>query len=63
MSAPIPLLFEEADTKEEEAFLKTNFESLTSADADSFFGTLHSQADISSGRLSISTKFLSKSLQ
>ena len=51
------------EKEEEEAFLKTNFESLSSANADVFFGTSHSVADMTSGRLSISTKFLSKSLE
>ena len=58
---PFVGLGEEVD--KEEVFLKTNFESLTAEKADAFFGTTHSLADVTSSRLSISTKFLSKSLE
>lgn len=49
--------------EEQELFMKTNFESLSAADADKFFGTSHSLADAQCSRLSISTQFLSKSLE
>ena len=43
--------------------MKANFESLSAADADKLFGTTHSLSDATCGRLSISTQFLSKSLE
>ena len=51
------------EVEEQELFMKANFESLSAADADKFFGTTHSLADANCSRLSISTQFLSKSLE
>ena len=47
----------------EEMFMKANFESLSAADADKFFGTTHSLADACCSRLSISTRFLTQSVE